>query len=347
MAGEQGWSPRKDVQPQLRVLQKRYTEVVGQPFRHFFCPILWKDEPTELCLGHVVNGVIPNSCRKRVVQRADVDRFFGKVVEPDFITVIAARSTTPLQVLTDRDLNDKIRPQIIIDGKKCPHYHYRGGQTPADHSRMLLEAGKGPPLELVLRKSPEGVSAALGKKWEIVLEKDCRIAALASLIKAGYLTLFRLLGYRYALSSAGLSVGYEILGRFYRQNCTKEVSAAKEAARDFFAPYVNMVRPISGFSGTAPLGTVEDNVAMACFGSSGNSFAMVVCVRTNKMLHAVLMPTYDNAESAATFQDYLTNDNDTLRANYCQYDAKADCWRGTEQPVEMHWPKGDVSFQFA
>jgi hypothetical protein len=55
----------------------------GNPFKCFYCPILQTDEETELCMGHIVNKSIPNSCRKCVVQRKDVDGFYGVVVEAE------------------------------------------------------------------------------------------------------------------------------------------------------------------------------------------------------------------------------------------------------------------------
>jgi hypothetical protein len=64
--------------------QKGFTAVNGNPFKCFYCPILQTDEETELCMGHIVNKSIPNSCRKCVVQRKDVDGFYGVVVEAAF-----------------------------------------------------------------------------------------------------------------------------------------------------------------------------------------------------------------------------------------------------------------------
>ena len=50
--------------------------------RRFFCPILMVEEKAELCKGHL----LPQSVGGRdwVVQRKDVDSFFGTFVEADF-----------------------------------------------------------------------------------------------------------------------------------------------------------------------------------------------------------------------------------------------------------------------
>jgi hypothetical protein len=344
MSDTVGCTPSEETKNQLEHLRKDYAAVNGSPFKHFFCPILFNDEDTKLCMGHVVNQSIPNSSGVRIVQRQDVDSFFGSVVEADFATLLQARSRSPKDVIFDPALGKKMKPRIMVDGKECEHYHFRGHKAP-EHAGLVLENEDGAAIKLVLRKSRDELLANAGKDWKIVVERDYRIPALASLIKAGYLTLFRLLGYRWALSAAGLRVGYDILGGFYRANCGKTTAEAKQEAVRYFREYVNMVRPIEGFSGTAPLGTIEDNVALACFGSSGRPFGMLVCVRTNRLLHGVLMPAYNHPESAATYLDFLNNDRETLRVSSCRFDTADGCWHGSDEPVEAFWPKGDATFE--
>jgi hypothetical protein len=65
---------------------------------------------------------------------------------------------------------------------------------------------------------PTNVLTAAGKHWEIEISRDVRIPMMVSVIKAAHLTLFEMLGYRYALSLAGYFVGRQILGEFYLQN---------------------------------------------------------------------------------------------------------------------------------
>src|SRR5260370_14299015 len=84
----------EEIQRNLAVHQADYIHINGSPFQHFFCPILFKDEPTELCMGHIVSQKLSNCCRARVVQRKDVDGFYGEMVEDGFTTLIQARSMT-------------------------------------------------------------------------------------------------------------------------------------------------------------------------------------------------------------------------------------------------------------
>ena len=54
-----------------------YEQVTGKPFEHFFCPILGVDEPAELIRGHVINRAFRDAPRAWVIQRSDVDNFYG------------------------------------------------------------------------------------------------------------------------------------------------------------------------------------------------------------------------------------------------------------------------------
>jgi hypothetical protein len=336
----------EEIRRNLAVLQADYTRVNGSPFRHFFCPILHKDEPTELCMGHIVSQKLPNCCRARVVQRKDVDGFYGEVAEPEFATLIQARSATLKDVVFDPELRKKMRPKITVDGQEIEHYPFRGHTVPPQHAGFVLEHKEGGELKVVLRKSRDEVLADLTKDWKVVVERDCRIASVASLIKAAYLTLFRVLGYRYALSAGGIYVGYNILGDFFRAISGKPAAEAKAEADVYFRQFVNMVRPIHEFGGTAPLGTVEDNVAMACAGSSGKHFGLILFVRTGTLMHGVLMPAFEHADAVATYLDFLANENETLLVTYCRFDAEERCWSANEGRIPVTWPKRHESFRF-
>jgi hypothetical protein len=336
----------RDVERHLPHLQKGYTAVSGSPFKHFYCPILQADEETELCMGHIVNESIPNSCRKCVVQRKDVDGFYGSVVEADFATLIQAMGKGLLESVFDPVLSKKVRSKFMLNGKECRYHTYVGDEPAPTQSAVLLDNGEGGERRIVLHMPPDAVTAAQDQDWQLVVEGDHRIPAIASLIKAAYLTLFRLLGYKYALSLAGRYVGLDILGKFFLDNRHKPPAEAKKAAQAYFAQFAPMVRPIEGYSGTPPLGTIEDRQVKACFSSSSReAFGIVVCVRTDRALNAVMMPAFTRADSVAAYFEFLKNDRETIYLEHCQYDAEKDGWAGTGEPVEMRWPKDKESFE--
>ena len=77
-----------EVSANLTRLQESFREATGDNFKHFYCPILHRDEPTQLCMGHVINDAITGSCRVRVVQRKDVDGFYGAYFEADYTALL-------------------------------------------------------------------------------------------------------------------------------------------------------------------------------------------------------------------------------------------------------------------
>lgn len=195
--------------------------------------------------------------------------------------------------------------------------------------------------------SPDAITAAKDKNWQLIIEGDHRIPAIASLIKAAYLTLFRRLGYRYAVSLAGRHVGREILGRFFLENRHKSTVEAKKAAQTYFAEFAPMVRPIDGYSGTPPRGTIEDRQVKVCFSpSSREAFGIVVCVRTDRFLNAVMMPAFTRADSVVAYFEFLKNDRETIFLEHCQYDDENGRWTGTGELAEVCWPKESETFEF-
>ena len=74
-----------DGQNRLKALNQGFEQVVGNPFKHFYCPLLYCDDDTQLCKGHIVNAAFPGIGRQWVVQRADVDGFYGSCFEADFV----------------------------------------------------------------------------------------------------------------------------------------------------------------------------------------------------------------------------------------------------------------------
>lgn len=335
----------EDVQRALPLLREDYARVTGKPFNHFYCPILCKDEEVKLCMGHIVNQAIANSSRSCVVQRADVDGFFGTVVESDFVTMACALRSGLREVLSDPDLSKKLKPKIMVDGEEFRHFHYKGHFDKQEHTPFLLENREGDGLRLVLQRNPEVVTAAQGKQWAVVVEADFRVCYLASLIKAAYLTLFRLLGYSYVLSAAGQYVGHDILGGFFRAAAGMATSKAKRVAADYFRQYVHMVRPIVGVGGTPPQGTIEDYQAQVCFGSSGRPFGLVVCVRVNTDIHAVLMPDFGHPDSVEAYLYFMRNEQESLRTSGCVFNVEKGHWEVSDQPTEVVWPKKDQSFE--
>jgi hypothetical protein len=331
------------VEHHLKLLREDYTRVNGNPFKHFLCPVLGMDEDVPLCMGHIVNDACPNSFPGRVVQREDVDHFYGSLVEADFTGLVQAWTIGPKNALLDPVLSKKLKPKFLVDGEEWAHHHDRGHSSPKQ-TRLALYFDDGKPIPWVLHKSLEEVTAASGKSLSLACGMDCRLSALVSLIKAAHLTLFSLLGYSYALSGAGLEIGPMTLGRFFRTHGHEKPADARKSAVEFFRPCVNMMRPLAGHTGEPPLGTIEDHRAEVCFTPEGVMFGIVIYVRTNQQVHAMMMPVFDEVCRAVAYHRFLNNDNQSVRMHVAPFNVEEKRLVVSQQSREVTWPKGDVTF---
>jgi hypothetical protein len=338
----------EEVERQLPSLREDCRRVIGTPFKHFLCPILLEDEPVPLCMGHIINEACPNSFSGCVVQRSDIDGFYGSLVESDFTTNIQARSVGGLEkALRDPAMRKKLGPKLTVDGEELEYYEYREADVPG-HTPINVHIGEGEPLRLVVKKTQEELDALMDKKLEISVGKDCRLSAVVTLVKAAFLTLFRLLGYSYAVSPEGRRIGQHMLGQFYREhgsnNGRKKIRKARREAPAFFEPFVNIMRLVDWFDGRQSLGTVEDKRGMACMTASGKIFGLKIFVRTDIFFGAVLMPFYEEAEGEAAYNEFLQSDSPMLLVRECEFeDMRLQI--GT-QSKESFWPKNDEEFKF-
>lgn len=324
------------LEKRLEELRADFASLTGAPFKHFFCPVLFVDEDVALCKGHVVSQAFPSSTRRWMVQRKDVDSFYGSHFEADFQALLYREGETPTSVLLDKNLSRSFDVTITVDGKPVDHY-FAKGDIPEHFTGFELSKDDGKSVLLGLKMDPSSAFEKADHEWETCVSKDIRVAALVSLIKAGYLTLFSMLGYRYALSVDGLLVGGHVLGQFFKRNVGKPKQAVLDDARQFFGPYVHMVRPVLKTK-LELASTVTDGNMLLCRSFSGEPWAVVVFVRTSRQLHAVLLPFYGKRSSYRTFMSFLRNDETTLHANFLKFER--DYWMINPKLLTLQWPKG-------
>jgi hypothetical protein len=174
-------SDKFDVEQALEKLRADHESVHAEPFQHFSCPILLKDEVATLCAGHVVNAAFPNTTRTRVLQREDVDNFYGSAVEGHFTTVVNADNPTVEDLLTNPALRNALPWKITVDGNTADSYGPKGN-VPPTHSVVAFELGGEHALTLALKVSEDELEAA--KNVQIVLNRDYVPEAVAALLKS-------------------------------------------------------------------------------------------------------------------------------------------------------------------
>ncbi len=322
-----------EIERKLEELRSDYRQVVGSTFSHFFCPILFRDDDVDLCRAHIVNRAFPDSDRRWTVQRADVDNFYGSSFEGEF-TEIQYHGSQPLeQFFANPDLSRRFRPQVLLGESVVPHY-VAHGPIPAHYTGVLLSGPSGE-VSLGLKIEPGLAPSAIDKGVNLAIEKDVRVPALVSLLKAAHLTLFEMLGYRYALSPAGSFLGSAVLGEFFLRNRGNSKAEVTAKAASHFAKFANMVRPV--LSQEAGIrGTISDGLLFVCFVDNRIPWAYIVFIRTGDRLHAVLVPGFEEQNGAAHFMAFLRSNGGAILARRCSFEN--DKWVMSEASETLMWP---------
>jgi hypothetical protein len=330
-----------DLHRRLEELRADYADCCGEPFKHFFCPILAVDEESDLQKGHIVNEAFARSSRAWVVQRRDVDSFFGTHFEADFETIQYRDRKSTLEILSSPKIGRSFKLRILRNGKSIL-YTTRQGDLPKVFTPLLLE-DQGKTVSIGIKLSTDEILATAGEKWQFDMFKDFRVSAFVTLIKSAHLTLFHMLGYRYAVSAAGTFVGHDILGQFYLNNLNSTRDVVQANARSYFRNFQHMMRPIVS-SEVNFKGTVTDQVLFICVGTSGRRWGKIVFVKTAHLFHAVLIPVFDDVESVPTFLDFLSNDNEYINVETAQFDPKRKCWLANPNRTRICWPKTGILY---
>jgi hypothetical protein len=196
-----------------------------------------------------------------------------------------------------------------------------------------------PDVRIGIKLTPDDLIATANQEWEVRIDKDLRVPALVSLIKAAHLTVFRMCGYIYALHTAGLLIGNNILGEFYRKNKDQPREVILRNAETFFREWVTMVRPMIWSARSEFEGTVSDRKLLVCVGTSGRMWGMIVLIKTAHEVHAVLLPAFTDVDSAATYLEFLRNDNENIHIGSAEYDGDNRCWLVGTERAPLRWPK--------
>jgi hypothetical protein len=324
-----------DIAQKLERLRSDFSEITGRPFTHFFCPVLFKDEVAPLCRAHLVNVAFADSTRRWTIQRQDVDNFFGSVAESDFVDLQDRSPGIATKALFDPRLHRKFRPRILFKGKRIDYFVAKG-QLPKSFTPILFER-EGLSVRLGLKLPPSEVASSSDADWQIEVNKDVRLPAIVSVIKMAHLTLFEMFGYRYALSRGGMHIG-QILGSFFVQNVKRSRSDVLKSASSHFGPFAAMIRPVQ--ANTLNLrGTIEDGYAQLCWlegAQPERPWAMIVFVRTGRLLHAALMPMFDDIAGVERFGRLLKCREDKFVTSLVQF--KNDRWLSSADRAKLRWP---------
>ena len=178
------------------------TNNLGQA-RRFFCPILMVEEQAELCKGHVLPQSVDGM--DWVVQRKDVDNFFGTFVQADFKHGAAIRelnSSTNTEEFLDYVHKHGVAKKIGLSVEIAKNIG-APASTFRDRNRVLG-------VRMDARVLPVNPSNAT-----LIFSPDMMFATTVSCIHWVHLGLFRQNGYAYIDDKSGWFNG-SMLGALYR-----------------------------------------------------------------------------------------------------------------------------------
>src|ERR1700722_11717616 len=167
LARGNGLLAEKSVAPEARTrdidwLRADYARMNSDPFRHFFCPMLMNDEPSELILGHVVNEKFKDVPDFTIIQRKDIDGWYGSMFEADFLTLVRFQEKNVNDMFFGNKPPRGLKPTIKAGDEEVGYYHLNADpdDKPIDeHTLMEMNNKNGDFLRLALKKSPKEVMA--------------------------------------------------------------------------------------------------------------------------------------------------------------------------------------------
>ena len=56
-------------------------------------------------------------------------------------------------------------------------------------------------------------------------------------------------------------------------------------------------------------------------------------VRTNQLLHAVLLPSFDHPDGVATYLDFMKNPNESIASKLVHWNGERRCWETDTTPA--------------
>lgn len=326
----------------LKSLCVDFEMVCGSTFNHFYCPILYVDEPVPLCRAHIVNRAFAGAPRNWTVQRRDVDSHFGSRFEADFTLLAHKDRILGGDGFGDRQVAKRLTTRVLAGEEEIPHFLATGPPVAGFTPLQMVDSGR----LVYLKMPPEEVDRRLEENWSIETTADLRVGAAISLVKSAHLTLFSLLGYRYVFSAGARLIGWDLLGAIFKDTirCTRQ--QAQERAKERLREWVHVVRPIlsdiSEFEGT-----IVDRLMLVAWTASGRPWAAIVKVPIGEgASFGVLLPCCDGPDELVTYLDFLKSGKDEIRVKLARLvdDQEGGRLEVSEKEYPLNWPKIDATF---
>lgn len=261
----------------------------------FVCPITLVDAPASgLCRGHILCEGIKQAARTTIPQLAAVDNYFGSTIERPFVDWLNIPVSSSMELIKkSRDLT-----VTLPDGQRATAFFASDRSRPPYQQISLLD-GNGEPLASPFLKDAQLTERSykqLPVSWSQFIPNG---AITGSFVKAAYLAMFRLFGYRWVLHVSGDKVR-RVLARFYSDR------AGKESAAQYFQELEGCAMLAIGESVRALGDTLTDARFLIHYRdggvSSGKAFAFTTMLCANGQTFLVTLPFCER--EAEYFEDF-------------------------------------------
>ena len=326
----------------LESLRVDFEKVCGSAFNHFYCPVLYVDEPVPLCRAHIVNQAFGGAPRNWTVQRRDVDVHFGSRFEADFTLLAHKRQILEGDGFVDGKIAKRLTTRVLAGKEEIPHFPATGPSVDGFTPLQMLDSGR----LVYLKMPPEEVDRRLEEDWSVETTADFRVGAAVSLIKSAHLTLFSLLGYRYVFSAGAALIGRDLLGAIFKDTMKCSLQQAQERAKEQLREWVHVGRPILSDLSMSE-GTVVDRLMLVAWTASDRPWAAIVKVPIGEdASFGVLMPCCDGPDEVVTYLDFLKNDREEIRVKLARLvdDREGGRLEVSEREYPLRWPKTGATF---
>jgi len=225
-------------------------QCAGRRPESFLCPILLDEAgDAELIDGHILPQSLRTAARATVLQRADLDNFYGHTVEPALIEFL--NSVT----YTKADFFERAKGVQIVSDKAGPlDLFVPSPKSKPPFPKLGLKDSKGATISSPHVKGTAddlgGVSGSAEVRGSMSFHKPSVDGAM---LKSAHLALFRLSGYRWALSAPGRYVS-DPLRRFFHSK------GEQSDAEAIFGEFGNAVHVV--LAQAFPFNTLADSTVL-------------------------------------------------------------------------------------
>lgn len=166
----------------------------------FVCPILLEESPgIDLIDGHVLPQSLRVASRATVLQRKDVDNFFGHAVEAELVNFVNSVTYTKAEIL------ERAKGVSIVSERAGPLPLFTPTRKSAPpYPRIGLRDSRGQTIASpYVKGTMDDLGGAAGTAEIRATMSFHKPSVDAAILKAAHLALFRIAGYQWVFSAAG------------------------------------------------------------------------------------------------------------------------------------------------